>query len=279
MNCKECRKRLSPYLEEELNEASRQRISTHLAGCSGCSQELESLRLLLAQLKQSPQVSVPANFRQEIWRKIEMPSWPVRLRRAIFEPWYLKIPAQALATAAVVLLVAQVNRITVQRVAPQREEESEFRRRTSAQKIPVPEPVPEFYKEELQEAALQPPPTTSVAESVAPLRKTRSAGDGAEEKSQDVLADAEGRSISIQLYVRDPASAQTVISRVLAEIVVFDQVWTDSTHVTFRIPEERWSNLLSALFQIGSFEMNELSSQPQIPVILEILPADSEPAS
>ena len=85
-------------------------------------------------------------------------------------------------------------------------------------------------------------------------------------------ADSARQAVSIQLYLRDPASAQTVISRVLAEIVVFDRVWMDSTHVTFRIPEERWSKLLSVLFQLGSFELTEPPLQPQVPVALEILP-------
>jgi predicted anti-sigma-YlaC factor YlaD len=48
---RETRKRLSDYLEGELNARTRARITRHLARCDGCRALLESLTRTLDQLR------------------------------------------------------------------------------------------------------------------------------------------------------------------------------------------------------------------------------------
>lgn len=110
--CRECRDRLSAYREGELDDSLRKKMDGHLAGCADCRAELAGLNQMIQQLKGLPPVSVPSDFRSRVWQKIEEEPWTARLRRTILEPWYLKLPVEALATAAVVLIVAQVVRVT-----------------------------------------------------------------------------------------------------------------------------------------------------------------------
>ena len=50
MNCEECREEFAAYLEGLLDETSRGRVDSHLAGCSTCQTELQEVRQLTARL-------------------------------------------------------------------------------------------------------------------------------------------------------------------------------------------------------------------------------------
>ena len=55
--------KLSAYIDERLDPSERQDLERHLAECSSCQEELESLRATVALLRQMPQVLVPRSFR------------------------------------------------------------------------------------------------------------------------------------------------------------------------------------------------------------------------
>ena len=114
--CRQFRERLSPYLEGDLEPATRQSVEAHLSQCSACSSELEALRNLLSELKEAPPVGVPPAFRERVWARIESSTLLERIRHAVLEPWYVKIPVGALATAAIVLLAVRVTGVTPARM-------------------------------------------------------------------------------------------------------------------------------------------------------------------
>ena len=112
MNCSVCRGQLSPYLEEELSPEQRGAVEQHLSACAACTTELKALQEMVKGLKELPEPMAPSEFRQKVWQRIEAASPWVRFRQRVLEPWYFKVPAGALATAAVVLLAVQVTRHT-----------------------------------------------------------------------------------------------------------------------------------------------------------------------
>jgi len=107
-DCQAFQEKLSAYMEGELGPAERDAVTGHLGQCSACAQELGALRQMLQEMKQAPAIQVPADFRRKFWAKVEAPAVGQLLLRRILEPWYLKIPVGALATAAVVLLAVRI---------------------------------------------------------------------------------------------------------------------------------------------------------------------------
>ena len=55
--------RLSAYLDAQLEPSEQRRLEQHLASCTSCQEELESLRATVALLQRVPQVAVPRSFR------------------------------------------------------------------------------------------------------------------------------------------------------------------------------------------------------------------------
>jgi len=61
---------LSEYLDGELPPPARTDFETHLASCAACRQDLASLRTTLATLARLSRVEPPANFLDQVRRKI-----------------------------------------------------------------------------------------------------------------------------------------------------------------------------------------------------------------
>ena len=116
MNCSNYQGKLSPYLEGELSADEKKSLEEHLSTCTACTAELKALQEMVKGLKEVPDSLVPSDFRQGVWNRIEAASPWVLLRQRLLEPWYLKVPVGALATAAVVLLAVQVSQHTAPRM-------------------------------------------------------------------------------------------------------------------------------------------------------------------
>ena len=88
------------YLEGSLPEELRQEVARHLQACPQCAAELEEMRLLVADLRELPQVPAPANFAAGVRARLDARPAP--------RPWFLRMPALAggtLAAAALVLAI------------------------------------------------------------------------------------------------------------------------------------------------------------------------------
>ena len=60
--CQIVQGRLSPYIDEQLNPADKERVESHLEGCQACLGELESLRSTVKLLHRVAMVSPPRSF-------------------------------------------------------------------------------------------------------------------------------------------------------------------------------------------------------------------------
>ena len=60
--CQRVQGLLSPYIDEQLNPADKERVEGHLEGCPACLEELESLRSTVKLLRRVSMVTPPRSF-------------------------------------------------------------------------------------------------------------------------------------------------------------------------------------------------------------------------
>ena len=68
MNCTECLDLINSYLDDELEKQLRSEVASHLASCSGCSDEAAECQTSLCRLRETfPEQVPPAG----LWEKIQ----------------------------------------------------------------------------------------------------------------------------------------------------------------------------------------------------------------
>ena len=70
MTCEQIAKLLGPYLDDEVTPDIRCAMEAHLATCRACSDELDELRDLAAQLAEPPPAAVPVAVWDAIDRRL-----------------------------------------------------------------------------------------------------------------------------------------------------------------------------------------------------------------
>lgn len=111
MKCAEIKSLLSPYLEGDLDEKNKKLLDEHLAICSGCAKELEGLKAMITGLKKIPEVEPPPYFLEGVHERLKRPSLLAKILRRLFVPVYIKVPMEAIAlTATVVIVVVLVQK-------------------------------------------------------------------------------------------------------------------------------------------------------------------------
>jgi anti-sigma factor RsiW len=105
--CRETQAELSAYIDEELPAAARVAVEEHLRGCGDCQKRLAELRELSLGVMALPRLQPAPGFLTEVRRRIVQDSKPQTRawRHHLFRPFWLKIPVEAMAVIAVVLLV------------------------------------------------------------------------------------------------------------------------------------------------------------------------------
>lgn len=144
---------LSPYLDNRLPPAQRQRLEEHLAACEKCREELAELRATVMLLQRFPQEEVPRSF------AVIRDMVPASARAPVS---YRMMPAGA-AVAAVLLalvLTADVSGL-LQSSATQRDMAAPQAERamTTADKAAEPSPQPQAEGAQAPSAPIAPTPT------------------------------------------------------------------------------------------------------------------------
>lgn len=104
MQCQEVQELLSAYLDGMLDPSEREAAGRHLEQCPACRSELEELKTVVDLVRDLPPVDPPAGFRQELRRKLERKTGPVRKAGFLAELTGGRWP-RILAVAASFLLV------------------------------------------------------------------------------------------------------------------------------------------------------------------------------
>jgi predicted anti-sigma-YlaC factor YlaD len=120
-NCREIQAELSAYIDNEIPTATRVALEKHVQDCALCRARLAELNALTAGVMALPRLRPPPGFLAEVRRRImrdgkDQPSW----QDYIFRPLWLKVPLEAAAVIATVLLVMQAERSVNER-KPRRE--------------------------------------------------------------------------------------------------------------------------------------------------------------
>lgn len=108
MDCKEIRSLLSRYLEDDLDTDRKNLVAQHLEGCEGCAKELDALRGMISSLGKLEKVEPPFDFLASVHQRLEQPSKARLILRRIFYPPHIKLPIEAVAVAATILLVIRI---------------------------------------------------------------------------------------------------------------------------------------------------------------------------
>ncbi len=263
VECRSVHGKLSPYLEGELNPPDKETVATHVATCPACSSELLRLRGLLAQLKGLASPPVPPGFRSEVWERIDAAGWGARLKEWLLDPWYVKVPVGALATAAVALLICQVVLII--------------------QPPGKPDPALQEPLYSRSQTFAEGPPKAVPA---APLLERKKASAFAQ-------GPAAGRPISLRLSVADLEKGREGVESALAKIRPVHTQSLAPTLYSLTLTERQYSKLRSRLSTLGQLRDVPLAAIPpdllrgasveelrEAPsgsywVILELVPGDS----
>jgi len=71
MKCNQVRKKLSAFVDEQLNPREREEILTHLNQCAGCVSELEILKKTWDSLSVWERIKTAEDFELKFWERIK----------------------------------------------------------------------------------------------------------------------------------------------------------------------------------------------------------------
>jgi len=91
MRCRNVRRKLSEFLDGELDERTREEIRRHLAICKGCSKEYDEMVEAVSLVRALPRLEPPGDMWPALKMKLESAgrsrfTWRERLKRLMAQP-------------------------------------------------------------------------------------------------------------------------------------------------------------------------------------------------
>jgi len=108
MDCSEIRMLLSEYLDDALDEKAKARVDEHLRTCAACQKELDSLKALVKGIGSLESVKAPADFLDQIHKRMERRSKISEIWGWLFYPLRVKIPLQLAGAAVMAFLIFSI---------------------------------------------------------------------------------------------------------------------------------------------------------------------------
>jgi len=107
MTCDDYQELASQFIDGELHDDQAGRLFSHVTGCTGCRQFMQSALQIRTATVQTPVVPVPSTLDERV-RTIWDRRLPVRSHLNVRELWKRRflVPAPALVSAGLMLLVA-----------------------------------------------------------------------------------------------------------------------------------------------------------------------------
>lgn len=106
MECAEVKKLLSEYLDGALAAEKKALVEKHIETCHACAEELAFLKDCGEKFAALKKVKAPADFLNQVRSRLERRFSFKKMLRILFVPVHLKIPLEAAALAAAVLIIA-----------------------------------------------------------------------------------------------------------------------------------------------------------------------------
>ena len=108
MDCSEIRTLLSEYLDDALDEKAKALADEHLRICPACQKELDSLKTLVKGIGSLESVKAPADFLDQLHKRMERPSRISEIWGWLFYPLRVKIPLQLAGAAVMAFLIFSI---------------------------------------------------------------------------------------------------------------------------------------------------------------------------
>jgi Putative zinc-finger len=108
MDCSEIRTLLSEYLDDALDAKVKAMVQEHLGTCPACREELDSLKTLVEGIGSLESVKAPADFLDQLHRRMERRSRISEIKEWLFRPLRVKIPLQLAGAAVLAFLIFSV---------------------------------------------------------------------------------------------------------------------------------------------------------------------------
>ena len=108
MDCSEIRTLLSEYLDDALDEKAKALADEHLRICPACQKELDSLKTLVKGIGSLESVKAPADFLDQLHKRMERRSRISEIWGWLFNPLRVKIPLQLAGAAVMAFLIFSI---------------------------------------------------------------------------------------------------------------------------------------------------------------------------
>ncbi len=92
---------LSSFLDGQLDDGQKSRVAAHLADCSNCREELDSLRYTKRLLASAPRRAMPPELISSIEQRLTQSTWTGRFWQGLKAPRVF-VPAGAFAALALI---------------------------------------------------------------------------------------------------------------------------------------------------------------------------------
>lgn len=130
MNCHDCQKLFSLYLDKEIDRHSMRELESHLASCLQCTSQWQAFQETVMLLRSLPDAKVPADFLTGIHDKLEPASPWVRAKDWMAGFGQKKV-AMSSAFAMLVIGFATASLVQLIPVSPQHENSGEVSRQVA----------------------------------------------------------------------------------------------------------------------------------------------------
>jgi hypothetical protein len=105
MKCDEIKSLLFEYVEGTLDNPEKRAVEKHIKTCDACGKELAAARSYFLELDRLEEVKVPKDFLATLHTRLQQRAGRKRLIRLFFFPLGLKVPIEATAALAMILMV------------------------------------------------------------------------------------------------------------------------------------------------------------------------------
>jgi hypothetical protein len=110
MDCREIKKLLDQYIDNDLSKNASAAVRNHLSACRECGAELALLKKYKKEISSLKEAKAPADFLQQLNQRIDKKSNFKKILKALFFPLKIKLPIEAFGVlASVALFVLLVN--------------------------------------------------------------------------------------------------------------------------------------------------------------------------
>jgi hypothetical protein len=107
-DCSDIRMLLSEYLDGSLEAKARALVQEHLNACPACREELDALKSLVKGVGSLESVKAPADFLDQLHRRMERHSRISKIKAWLFYPLRVKIPLELAGAAALAFILFSI---------------------------------------------------------------------------------------------------------------------------------------------------------------------------